>query len=68
METFDNIAGRNPLPCVFRQALVRTYETRDEPLSPRLEPLLAQLPQADDGQRAFAPGADQVSSNQAVQS
>ena len=51
METFENIAGRNPIPSVFREALVRTYETCDEPLSSRLEELLARLPQADGGQR-----------------
>lgn len=55
METFENIADRNPMPAVFRAGLRRTYETRDEPLSPRLEELLAGLPQAAAGQRASYP-------------
>jgi hypothetical protein len=45
METFKNIAGRNPMLSVFREVLLRTYETCDEPLSPRLEQLLVRLPQ-----------------------
>ena len=53
MKTFAYVAERDPLPSVFREALRLRYETRDEPLPPRLEELLRGLPE-DDGSARFA--------------
>jgi hypothetical protein len=47
METFALVAGRSPMPSVFREMFRRTYETRDEPLPPRLEELLQRLSEAE---------------------
>jgi hypothetical protein len=46
METFAYVAGRNPMPSVFREALRRTYEPNDEPLPPQLEELVLRFQEA----------------------
>ena len=46
METFAYIAGRNPIPSVFREVLRRTYKPSDEPLPPQLEELLLRFQEA----------------------
>jgi hypothetical protein len=50
MDTFGHVAGRNPMPSVFREVLRRKYGPPDEPLSPRMEELLERLNSTNDGE------------------
>ena len=46
METFAHVAGRNPMPSVFREMLRRTYVPSSEPLPPQLEELVLRFQEA----------------------